>query len=71
MEKKEKYYRALIENNGQLNEIDLGEKIGLNEDETREIIVNLLSEHKIEYAENRACNYSLMKSQRNKNNNKY
>ncbi|MFC3197055.1 hypothetical protein ACFOET_05470 [Parapedobacter deserti] len=58
MENKEKYYNALIGNDGQLNEIDLGEKIGLNEDETRTIIVRLLSEHKIEHAENRACNYS-------------
>ncbi len=61
MENKEKYYKALIENNGRLNEIDLGEKIGLDENETREIIVQLLSEHKIEYVENRACNYSHMK----------
>lgn len=68
MKNKEKYYKALIENNGQLNEIDLGEKIGLNEDETREIIVRLISENKIEYAENRACNYSLMKTLKRKNN---
>lgn len=66
MKNKDKYYRALIENDGQLNEIDLGEKLGLNEDETNEIIVQLLSEHKIEYAENRACNYSLMKRVRRK-----
>ncbi|APU96874.1 hypothetical protein BV902_11395 [Sphingobacterium sp. B29] len=68
MENKEKYYIALIENDGQLNEIDLGKKIGLNEDETNEIIVQLLAEHKIEYAEKRACNYSLMKRVRKKNN---
>lgn len=35
MEIKEVYYKALIENDGQLNEIDLGEKIGLGEDKTR------------------------------------
>ncbi|GGX20676.1 hypothetical protein [Aquimarina muelleri] len=68
MENKERYFRALIENNGQLNEIDLGEKLGLEENETREIIVQLLSEHKIEYAENRVCNYSLMKTLKRKNN---
>ncbi|UQA77300.1 hypothetical protein K2F45_10095 [Sphingobacterium siyangense] len=68
MENKEKYYIALIENDGQLNEIDLGKKIGLNEDETNEIIVQLLAEYKIEYAEKRACNYSLMKRVRKKNN---
>ncbi|MEM1134921.1 MAG: hypothetical protein AAGI07_03705 [Bacteroidota bacterium] len=66
MENKEKYYRALKESNGQLNEIDLGEKIGLDENETREIITRLLSEYKIEYAENRVCNYSLMKREKRK-----
>lgn len=62
MENKNRYLKALVENNGKLNEIDLGEKIGLNDNETREIIVQLLSEHKIEYVENRACNYSLLKT---------
>lgn len=61
MENKDRYYNVLKEDNGQLNEIDLGEKIGLNEDETREIIAQLLSEHKIEYEGNRACNYSVFK----------
>lgn len=67
MENKDKYYKVFMENNGQLNEIDLGEKIGLNEDETRAIIVQLLSEHKIEYVENRICNYSLKKREKRKN----
>lgn len=67
MENKDRYYNALIENDGQLNEIDLGEKFGIDENEIREIIVQLLSEHKIEYKENRACNYSLMKTQKRKN----
>ena len=70
MENKEKYYKALIENNGQLNKIDLGEKIGLDENETREIIALLLSEHRIEYEENRVCNYSLMKTRKRKRKNK-
>jgi len=70
MEDKERYYKALIENNGRLNEIDLGEKIYLDENETREIISQLLSEHKIEYVENRACNYSLVKIVNSKNNNR-
>lgn len=70
MENKERYYKALVENNGQLNEIDLGEKIGLDENETREIIAQLLSEHKIEYEENRVCNYSIMKIQKRKRKNK-
>ncbi|AXT52936.1 hypothetical protein D1818_19705 [Aquimarina sp. BL5] len=57
MKNKKRYYKALIKNDGQLNEIDLGEKLYLDENETREIISQLLSEHKIEYVENRACNY--------------
>lgn len=51
MENKERYYRALIEDTGQLNEIDPGEKLGLDDSEPREIIVQLLSKHKIEYVE--------------------
>ncbi len=66
MEIKEVYYKAFIENNAQLNEIDLGEKFGLSEDETREIIVQLLSEHKIEYVENRSCNYRINRTKRQK-----
>ena len=70
MENKEKYYKALIDNDGQLNEIDLGEKIGLNENGTNEIIAQLLSECKIEYTENRACNYSPTKRAKRKNKSK-
>ena len=61
MKTKDRYYTALINNNGKLNEIDLGEKLSLNETETREIIVQLMSEHKIEYFENGVCNYSPIK----------
>lgn len=68
MENKDRYLKALIENNGKLNETDLGEKIGLDEDETQEVIVQLLSEYKIEYLENRNCNYSIMKTVKRKNN---
>ncbi len=59
MQNKEKYYKALKENNGRLNEIDLGEKIGFDEGERREMIALLLSEHKIEYVKKRTCNYIL------------
>ena len=62
MNNKNKYYKAFKENNGMLNEISLGEKIGLDEPATREIISQLLSEYKIEYIENKACNYSLIKT---------
>lgn len=44
MENKTRYYQAFLENRGQLNEIEVGEEIGLDEDETRKIIVQLLSE---------------------------
>ncbi len=66
MVNKDNYFKALVENNGQFNEIDLGEKIGLNEEETTEIIAQLLSEHKIEYVENRDCSYSIMKTRKRK-----
>ncbi|MBW1296329.1 hypothetical protein [Aquimarina litoralis] len=67
MENKDRYFKALIQNNGQLNEIDLGEQVGLNRDETQEIITRLLSEYKIEYAENNSCNYRLNKTTKRKN----
>jgi len=70
MENKDKYYKALIDNDGRLNEIDLGEKMGLNENETNEIIAQLLSEYKIEYTENRDCNYTPTKRAKRRNNSK-
>ena len=68
MTNKDIYYKALMENNGRINEIDLGEIIGLDEEETRKIIVQLLSEYKIEYVENRVCNYSIITKLKRKNN---
>ncbi len=67
MQNKNRYYNLLKEDNGRHNEIDLGEKNGLNEEETREIISQLLSEHKIEYEVNKACNYRLLKKPNSKN----
>lgn len=61
MKNKEIFYNALKEDNGKLNEIDLGEKIGLTDDETMEIIAQLLSEYKIEHESNRLCNYRVLK----------
>ena len=66
MENKDRYYYALIENDGQLNEIDLGEQEGLMETETRQVISQLLSEHRIVYEENGACNYSPIKTYKKK-----
>lgn len=61
MDNKEKYFRALKCDNGHLDEIDLGESLNIDEDSTRKIISQLLSEHKIEYAVNRACNYRIIR----------
>lgn len=66
MENKDKYFDALKENNGQLNEIDLGEKMGLAENETRKIIAQLLSEYKIEYAVHGVSNYRRKKQRKGK-----
>jgi len=65
MENKEQYFNALIKNKGHLNEIDLGERMGFDENETREIITQLLSEYKIKYTPYMICNYSPMKRKRN------
>ncbi|UZO79810.1 hypothetical protein NBT05_12710 [Aquimarina sp. ERC-38] len=62
MENKDRYLKALINHNGSLNEIDLGEKLGLNEEETRALIAQLLSEHKIRYKVHRFCNYIVRKT---------
>jgi hypothetical protein len=43
-------------------EIELGEKLGLDEEVTRQILTQLLSEYKIEYIENGFCEYSVMKT---------
>jgi hypothetical protein len=59
MENKQKYFQALKIDNGHLDEIDLGESLNIDEESTRKIISMLLSEHKIEYVVNRACNYRI------------
>lgn len=67
MENKKRYYLALRKNNGRLNEMDLGETLGFEDDVTRRIITQLMSEHKIEYHQNGNCNYRTMKGFRGKN----
>lgn len=57
MKNKEKFYLALVDNKGKLNEIELGEKLGLDEQETSRIISALLAEHKIRFEEYRHANY--------------
>lgn len=63
---KEEYYNLLKANNGCLSEIELGEKLGLNENETQRIISQLLSEYIIEHKTNKACDYSLFKPPKTK-----
>jgi transcription initiation factor IIE alpha subunit len=62
MDKKEKYFQALKAHNGHLDEIELGESLNIDEESTRKIISLLLSEHKIEYVVNGACNYRIKKT---------
>lgn len=59
MDNKEKYFQALKADKGHLDEIDLGESVNIDEESTRKIISLLLSEYKIEYAVNGACNYRI------------
>ncbi|MFD2035465.1 hypothetical protein ACFSKL_11725 [Belliella marina] len=66
MENKNRYYLLLKKDNGQHNEIELGEKLGLDEDETSEIISQLLLEHRIQYKQNRFCEYKIMGKSKHK-----
>ncbi|WP_339925034.1 hypothetical protein [uncultured Cyclobacterium sp.] len=61
MKNKAHYFKALKQSKGRINEIDLGEQIGLEEEETRKILVMLLSENKIKYERQGICSYSPMK----------
>ena len=58
---KDRYYKALMLNNGHLNDEDLGIRLGFDEVSTQKILSQLLSEYKIEYTTNRACNYNVTK----------
>ena len=64
MDTKDKYFDLLVKNRGRLNEIDLGETMGLGEDETERILAQLLTEHKVEYAPQHACNYRVIRKGR-------
>lgn len=68
MTDKLKYYEALELSNGRLNEIELGEKLGINEARTRELIAILLSEYKIMYTVNGRCNYSIFSKRKSRRN---
>ena len=54
---KEKYFLALKNNNGQLDEITLGESIGFTSDKTTKIIDELVNEGKIEFQSFGLCSY--------------
>jgi hypothetical protein len=54
---KQKYLTALKANNGQLDEIALGEKLGFTEVQTNQIIADLLTDNKIEFQSFGLCSY--------------
>jgi hypothetical protein len=61
MDNKEKFYKALIADNGNHDEITLGASMNIDEETTRRIISMLLAEYKIEYSLNGASNYRIMR----------
>lgn len=65
---KEVYYQLLVGNKGRLNELALGEQLGLDETQTRQILAQLLAEFKIRYEEEGACAYSINTPARHKRN---
>ncbi len=54
---KQKYLAALQANNGQLDEITLGVKLGFSEEQTNQIIADLLADNKIEFQSFGLCSY--------------
>jgi len=62
MDMKNNFLQSILIDNGRHSEIELGERLGLNEDETTKLISRLLDEHKIEFTVNGACNYKPFKS---------
>lgn len=61
MNQKGTYYIALRNNNGNMDEISLGETLDLDEDKTMKIISQLLSEYKIEFIPEGSANYRVKK----------
>jgi hypothetical protein len=57
MNQKETYYLALKKHKRKMDEISIGETLGLDEDSTMKIISQLLSEYKIEFISEGAANY--------------
>ena len=57
MDNNQKYLNALKANNGQLDEISLGESLGLSEEQTNQIIAELLADNKIEFQSFGLCSY--------------
>jgi len=56
---KDKYLAALKNNNGQLDEIALGETLGFTSDKTNQIIEELTNEGKIEFQSFGLCSYKV------------
>lgn len=64
MNNKAPYLAAFRLNRGRINEIELGTKLGLSENETQYILAQLLAEHRIEYVCEGHSNYRLAQKQR-------
>jgi len=58
---KERFFEAFKANNGQLNEFDLGEQLGLDPSTVEEILSQLLAEYKIKHEYHKACEYRVFK----------
>jgi len=61
---KNQFLKAMVDNDGRLNEMELGERLGFTEDETQRIISQLLDEHKLVFTSNKACNYKPLKQKK-------
>lgn len=58
---KNQFFTAMVDNVGRLSESELGEHLGLTEDETQHIISRLLDEHKLVFSPDKACDYQPLK----------
>ena len=58
------YFNALVQNKAQIDEISLGEMLGLDEIETRSVISELLHENRISYCPDNNCKYKPLKNKK-------
>jgi hypothetical protein len=58
------YFNALVQNKAQIDEISLGEMLGLDEIETRSVISELLHENRIGYCPDNNYKYKPLKNKK-------